>query len=222
MGISSFSVLPNITPAMTLALVILGMTPCLIHTWLHPDPSIFPFAAAYACLTSFLLGFHVHEKAILMAIVPLGWLAASTYVNTQHPSGDPPLGKTLQMDLQSAAGEARPAESRSSKSTRRGLEQGPSADQVSASDYKPSGSRVVKDDSSKGLSRGKGPQQAPAVDQDRLLMDYFVLATAGHFALLPLIFTLQEYPIKVPTLPSLAYALPLYVASHCGGRQRFV
>ena len=204
-GTSSFSVLPNITPAMTLALVILGMAPCLVHIWRQPSPSKFPFAAAYACLTSFLLGFHVHEKAILMATVPLGWLAASTCAAPQQCEDAPTSGKTPHMDLQSASGKAQQATSRLSKSTRRELQQGPSADEALASDNRQHGSRIVADDGSKTLSRGKGTQQSmmkggsPIGDQDSLLMEYFVLATAGHFGLLPLIFTLQEYPIKVQT-----------------------
>lgn len=202
-GTSSFSVLPNITPAMTLALVILGMTPCLLHTWRHPSPSKFPFAAAYACLASFLLGFHVHEKAILMATVPLGWLAASTCLDTQHSSSAPTLSKAPQVNLQSASGEAQQAKSRLSKPTRRELQQGPSADEALAMGDKQHGSRFAANDGSKALSRGEYTQRemmkgsSPTGDQESLLMEYFVLATAGHFGLLPLIFTLQEYPIKV-------------------------
>lgn len=43
----------------------------------RPDPAAFPAAVLYCTLCSFMLGYHVHEKAVLMVAVPLGLLAAA-------------------------------------------------------------------------------------------------------------------------------------------------
>ena len=52
------------------------MLPCLIATWRRPLPGKFARAAMYATLTAYMFGYHVHEKAILMTLVPLALLAA--------------------------------------------------------------------------------------------------------------------------------------------------
>ena len=205
-GIASFSVLPNITPTMTLVLVILGMTPCLIQTWRHPMPSQFPFAAVHACLTSFLLGFHVHEKAILMATVPLGWLAASSHPRTQTTEASRASSRKVGKDAQ--PGDA--AASHHSTSPASSRRDGASAHGGPGTEVAQQASRDVTDDGSQATggptaSRDKGLQQT-ASEKDHqggggheasLLMEYHVLGTAGHYGLLPLIYTLQEYPIKV-------------------------
>lgn len=53
--------------------------PCLhpSHRRRRPDPAAFPAAVLYCTFCSFMLGYHVHEKAILMVAVPLGVLAAA-------------------------------------------------------------------------------------------------------------------------------------------------
>ncbi|KAK9844901.1 hypothetical protein WJX74_008396 [Apatococcus lobatus] len=193
-GSSSFSVLPNITPAMTLISVFLGMTPCLIQTWRQPAPGAFPFAAVHACLTSFLLGFHVHEKAILMATVPLGWLAASSYMTFEDayvPS------ENADRDLHTAAVGAGPVRRQLLRSASE-MQDETSAGRGSGKDHESTTS------ASAGLSRkAEAWHQSATVDtgtsrgEASQLMEYCVLSTAGHYALLPLIFTLQEYPIKV-------------------------
>ena len=207
-GIASFSVLPDITPPMTLVLVILGMTPCLIQTWRHPTPSRFPLAAVHACLTSFLLGFHVHEKAILMATVPLGWLAANSHSITHVPEGGPDPSQQARKQLQTGAAEAS-RHSISPTSSRKVLQNGASAHGGSGTEATQQATRALGDDGSQASNRAtlgsdKGLQQE-ASDQDEggggheasLLVQYQILGTAGHYGLLPLIYTLQEYPIKV-------------------------
>lgn len=109
-GVSEFAVLPQVSPAAALGLSAAAMLPCLVHTWRCPKPNGLLRAAAYCCLCSFMFGYHVHEKAILMVLIPLAVEAA--------------------------------------------------------------------------LDRGAAQQ-------------YAVLAAVGHFALMPLLFTLQEYPVKI-------------------------
>ena len=66
MGAADFAVLPNVSAGATAALVLAAMAPALIRLWRRPLPSEFGDAAAYACLCSFVFGYHVHEKAVLM------------------------------------------------------------------------------------------------------------------------------------------------------------
>ncbi|EIE18017.1 ALG6, ALG8 glycosyltransferase [Coccomyxa subellipsoidea C-169] len=69
--VSSFAVLPNVTAGTTLIVVLFTMAPMLVCVWRNPKPEAFAGAAAYACMCSFMAGYHVHEKAILMVILPL-------------------------------------------------------------------------------------------------------------------------------------------------------
>jgi alpha-1,3-glucosyltransferase len=72
----SHQVLPNITPLMTICLTGLTMLPALAKLWtLNKHPSNFLRCIVLCALSSFLFGWHVHEKAILMAIIPLSILA---------------------------------------------------------------------------------------------------------------------------------------------------
>ena len=43
----------------------------------RPEPGAFPAAVLYCTLCSFMLGYHVHEKAILMVSVPMAVMAAA-------------------------------------------------------------------------------------------------------------------------------------------------
>jgi alpha-1,3-glucosyltransferase len=49
-----------------------------LKIWKFPHPLAFAHALVYCQMCSFMLGYHVHEKAILMAIVPVGMLAADS------------------------------------------------------------------------------------------------------------------------------------------------
>jgi alpha-1,3-glucosyltransferase len=49
-----------------------------MQIWKFPHPLAFAHALVYCQMCSFMLGYHVHEKAILMAIVPVGMLAADS------------------------------------------------------------------------------------------------------------------------------------------------
>lgn len=66
------SILPSVTPFTTLMLSAVMMLPALVKLWtLGPKPLHFIRCTVLCALTSFLFGWHVHEKAILMAIIPL-------------------------------------------------------------------------------------------------------------------------------------------------------
>ena len=194
---------------MTLALVILGMTPCLIWTWRKPAPGSFMLAATHACLTSFLLGFHVHEKAVLMATVPLGLLAAKCCRDqlsngsslADSSSDDRPFEGT---PLDKPASRSRyPVEQTASSSDAAQQRQ----QQTSSSSWAPD---MQEDRGSAKRSDGQEHEQSTnkdwsAIDtsgnNSSLQQDFLILATAGHYGLLPLLFTLQEYPIKASLTP---------------------
>lgn len=68
----SHSFLPNVTPIVTLLLTVIFMLPAMYKLFnLDKQPINFLRCMVLCALTSFLFGWHVHEKAILMAIIPL-------------------------------------------------------------------------------------------------------------------------------------------------------
>uniref|UniRef100_A0A224XM76 Alpha-1,3-glucosyltransferase n=1 Tax=Panstrongylus lignarius TaxID=156445 RepID=A0A224XM76_9HEMI len=70
------SVLPTITPRITLILTVLTIIPCLIKLWRSAGNPLHFVRALVLCTSSaFLFGWHVHEKAILMVIIPQSLLA---------------------------------------------------------------------------------------------------------------------------------------------------
>ena len=73
-GDSLHQVLPNVSPVITIMLTLGFMAPVLYKVFKRPVPSVFPSALNYCLMCSFLFGWHVHEKAILMVTVPLGLL----------------------------------------------------------------------------------------------------------------------------------------------------
>ena len=78
-GTTHFLVLPQVPPLASLSLLMLGLLPALYHVACAPRaqgrakvvaqaPALalaLTRAVSHACLTGFLLGYHVHEKAVL-------------------------------------------------------------------------------------------------------------------------------------------------------------
>ena len=77
-GAGSCSVLPGISPMTTLLLTLFSMIPVLVRVWGSPTKKFFTAALVQISLCSFMFGWHVHEKAILMVILPLGLMAADS------------------------------------------------------------------------------------------------------------------------------------------------
>lgn len=67
------SVLPSVSPAVTFAAVALMMLPCCMKLMSHKSesPDGFMKPLIICASTSFMFGWHVHEKAILMILIPL-------------------------------------------------------------------------------------------------------------------------------------------------------
>lgn len=75
----SHTVLPNITPLTTLVLTLASITPGLVKLWLSPHSMPSFLRCLVVCAwSSFMFGWHVHEKAVLLVVVPLALLACLT------------------------------------------------------------------------------------------------------------------------------------------------
>eukprot|EP00823_Brevimastigomonas_motovehiculus_P002683 TRINITY_DN1617_c2_g2_i1.p1 TRINITY_DN1617_c2_g2~~TRINITY_DN1617_c2_g2_i1.p1 ORF type:complete len:648 (+),score=96.16 TRINITY_DN1617_c2_g2_i1:25-1968(+) len=72
-------ILPTITFRLTGVLSLLTMLPACYQLWKTPHPKVFIYAVIYCTMCSFMLGYHVHEKAILMVTIPLSLCALSSY-----------------------------------------------------------------------------------------------------------------------------------------------
>eukprot|EP00884_Botryococcus_braunii_P019288 jgi/Botrbrau1/6042/Bobra.0042s0025.2 len=71
-------VLPDVGPRTTVLLVLGSIAPSLWHVWQKKRPPNFAWAAAFSCMCSFMAGYHVHEKAILLVTVLLALDAADS------------------------------------------------------------------------------------------------------------------------------------------------
>jgi alpha-1,3-glucosyltransferase len=74
-GDTSFAVLPEITARMTFVLTIIFQIIPLVKLFLDPTWDTFIGAVTLCGYASFLFGYHVHEKAILLVIIPFSLIA---------------------------------------------------------------------------------------------------------------------------------------------------
>ncbi|KAK2070609.1 hypothetical protein P8C59_005089 [Phyllachora maydis] len=74
-GDTSFAVLPDITPRMCFILTLLAQTVPLVKLFIAPTWDNFMGAITLCGYASFLFGWHVHEKAILLVMIPFGLIA---------------------------------------------------------------------------------------------------------------------------------------------------
>lgn len=81
---SPFAVLPQITPLTTFIMVLLSISVCLIYVWRDPRPAMITRWVAYAYTCGFLFGWHVHEKASLHFVIPLGIVATHSLDDARH------------------------------------------------------------------------------------------------------------------------------------------
>jgi alpha-1,3-glucosyltransferase len=74
-GDTSFAVLPEVTPGTTFALTLFFQIIPLIKLFFDPTWDTFIGAVTLCGYASFLFGWHVHEKAILLVIIPFSLIA---------------------------------------------------------------------------------------------------------------------------------------------------
>ncbi|KAI8049596.1 glycosyl transferase [Syncephalis plumigaleata] len=74
-GDTSYGILPDILPWHTFALTLLFQLPALVSLFKRPTTKRFVTALVLCGYASFLFGWHVHEKAVLLMIIPLSLMA---------------------------------------------------------------------------------------------------------------------------------------------------
>ena len=67
--------LPSIEAPLTLCLTLLGMCPAFYKLYKAPNAAILLKCGVYCSFTSFMLGYHVHEKAVLVPMILQAFLA---------------------------------------------------------------------------------------------------------------------------------------------------
>ncbi|KAI0772707.1 glucosyltransferase [Irpex lacteus] len=75
-GDTVFAIIPNVKPIHTFIITIAFQTVYLVKLWRKPTYKSFVTALTLCGYTSYMFGWHVHEKAILLVLVPLSLLAA--------------------------------------------------------------------------------------------------------------------------------------------------
>ncbi|XP_028656147.1 probable dolichyl pyrophosphate Glc1Man9GlcNAc2 alpha-1,3-glucosyltransferase [Erpetoichthys calabaricus] len=76
------TILPSVSPAVTLICTIAAITPAVFCLWKKPQGPIGFLRCLILCaLASFMFGWHVHEKAILLAILPLSLLSVKSHTD---------------------------------------------------------------------------------------------------------------------------------------------
>ncbi|XP_074246866.1 dolichyl pyrophosphate Glc1Man9GlcNAc2 alpha-1,3-glucosyltransferase-like isoform X1 [Saimiri boliviensis] len=70
------TVLPSVTPLATLICTLIAILPSIFYLWFKPQgPRGFLRCLILCALSTFMFGWHVHEKAILLAILPMSLLS---------------------------------------------------------------------------------------------------------------------------------------------------
>lgn len=72
---TTFALFPEITPLTTFSLTLSFITIYMIKLWFSPSYEKFLEGVVLSGMTSFLWGWHVHEKAVLIFLIPLGLIA---------------------------------------------------------------------------------------------------------------------------------------------------
>jgi alpha-1,3-glucosyltransferase len=76
-------VLPPVSPLLAAVLTILSMVPALVLVWKRPTPRNFLLGLFQTGLSAFMLGYHVHEKAVLVPVM-VGALLACSYNRSSY------------------------------------------------------------------------------------------------------------------------------------------
>lgn len=95
-GDTAFAVLPEITPRLCFALTLLFQGIPLLRLFARPSWEAFIGAVTLCGYASFLFGWHVHEKAILLVLIPFSLIALK---DRRHLSAFRPLAVSGHVSL---------------------------------------------------------------------------------------------------------------------------
>lgn len=95
-GDTAFAVLPEITPRLCFALTVLFQSIPLVKLFTRPSWDAFVGAVTLCGYASFLFGWHVHEKAILLVLIPFSLIALK---DRRHLSAFRPLAVSGHVSL---------------------------------------------------------------------------------------------------------------------------
>ncbi|KAI0023144.1 glycosyltransferase family 57 protein [Xylariomycetidae sp. FL0641] len=95
-GDTAFAVLPEVTPRVCFALTLLFQVIPLVKLFLRPSWEGFVGAVTLCGYASFLFGWHVHEKAVLLVIIPFSLIALR---DRRHLSAFRPLAVSGHVSL---------------------------------------------------------------------------------------------------------------------------
>ncbi|KAI0432216.1 ALG8 glycosyltransferase family ALG6 [Xylaria sp. FL1042] len=95
-GDTAFAVLPEITPRLCFALTLLFQGIPLVKLFTRPTWDAFVGAVTLCGYASFLFGWHVHEKAILLVLIPFSLIALK---DRRHVSAFRPLAVSGHVSL---------------------------------------------------------------------------------------------------------------------------
>ncbi|KAI1739847.1 glycosyltransferase family 57 protein [Xylaria scruposa] len=95
-GDTAFAVLPEITPRLCFVLTLLFQGIPLLRLFTHPSWDAFVGAVTLCGYASFLFGWHVHEKAILLVLIPFSLIALK---DRRHLSAFRPLAVSGHVSL---------------------------------------------------------------------------------------------------------------------------
>lgn len=95
-GDTAFAVLPEITPKLCFALTVLFQVIPLLKLFSRPSWDGFVGAVTLCGYASFLFGWHVHEKAILLVLIPFSLIALK---DRRHLSAFRPLAVSGHVSL---------------------------------------------------------------------------------------------------------------------------
>ncbi|RKO92977.1 glycosyl transferase [Blyttiomyces helicus] len=82
-GDTTFALLPAVQPIHTVIFTVFSQIPSLLKVWVEPTPDRFMDSLIMCGFGSYLFGWHVHEKAILLVLIPLSVISVKSQRHAQ-------------------------------------------------------------------------------------------------------------------------------------------